>query len=340
MPKKSYKTYRLYFKAPLHIGDIRPNDYTNSERFIRSDTFIAAISAMLGKLGKLEDKWNGFLPFRVSSLFPFTKEEDKVIYFFPKLSKALPLEENNAPITYVKKLKKIQWLDSSYFEKQLNQIPIKYFGDEEQKDLQKEFCSGYTLSEFMTTQISQRVSIPRVRNAPKAQAAEEEDITGEPTPFYVERLFFREDSGLYFIAEGEDFGLLEEGLTLLQHEGLGTDRTVGNGSFEWELDSITINLPESEYCTNLSLFCPETKKQLTKMLAAEASYDIIKRGGWITTGSYQSLRKKAIYMFTEGSIFSGDDTPKGRAAVDITPDLPLKHNIYRNGNSIFLPVKL
>ncbi|MEZ5040687.1 MAG: type III-A CRISPR-associated RAMP protein Csm4 [Saprospiraceae bacterium] len=337
MPKKRFRVYRLYFNTPLHIGDIRPDDYGNSESFIRSDTLLAAITAMLGQCGKIDQAFDGNFNFQISSLFPFTTIEDTVIYFFPKLSIPLPLKTKPGElISFAKKLKKLQWLDFDYFEAQLNQREFEVFGDKDQKDLQGKFCSSKKLPDFITPQIAQRVTIPRDRS------------NGEdPTPFYMERLFFQSGSGLFFLAEGKDFGLLEDGLELLQYEGLGTDRTIGNGGFKFEKEDeeLELEIPSSTYCTNLSLFCPEDSAQLEKMLHENATYDTIKRGGWITTEGAQTLRKKAVYMFTEGSIFSGDASPKGRKVINLSPDAAfiekkLPHSIYRCGHSIFLPVKL
>jgi CRISPR type III-A-associated RAMP protein Csm4 len=337
MLKKTFQTYSLYFQMPLHIGDVRPDDYGNSESFIRSDTLMAAITSMLGKIGKIGDDFNGQFSFRVSSLFPFTTIGDKVHYFFPKLSTAMPVKtEKDKPLEYAKKLKKLKWLDLHYFEAQLNQHEFNQFGNEAQKDIRGEFCSTAALPEdgFVTKQVSQRVTIPRER------------VEGEdPTPFYMERLFFGQGSGLYFLVEGTGTDILEEGLNLLQYEGLGTDRTIGNGAFTWNKDTIELEIPESDFCTNLSLFCPESKSQLEEMLNEKSSYDTLKRSGWITAEGYQTFRKKGVYMFTEGSVFKGDAKPKGRMAINITPDADfiktsLPHKIYRCGESIFLPVKL
>lgn len=333
MTDKTFTTYRLYFKGPLHIGDVRPDDYGNSERFIRSDTMIAALTAMLGRLSRLPADFDGVMPFQISSLFPFTTGVDETpIYFFPKLMKRLPSGQEHAGLA--KKLKKLKWLDKPYFEAQLGNIPLSGFGEGGDGDLQGIFCTAQPLNDgFMPQQVSQRVTIPRDRT-----------FEEHPIPFYMEQLLFKKGSGLYFLAEGEDLSQLEAALDLLQHEGLGTDRSVGNGAFEYKQGTITLSVPDaSEYSTNLSLFCPENKGQLSAMLADGASYDFLKRGGWITTEGFQSYRKKAIYMFTEGSVFCGQVQNAGRKDIDVTPDatfIRLPHKIWRSGHSIFLPVKM
>lgn len=333
MPDKTFTTYRLYFKGPLHIGDVRPDDYGNSERFIRSDTMIAALTAMLGRRGMLPDDFDGVMPFQISSLFPFTTDVDGTpIYFFPKLMKRLP--SRHEQVGLAKKMKKLKWLDKPYFEAQLGDTPLSGFGEGGDGDLQGIFCTAHPLDQgFMQAQVSQRVTIPRDRA-----------VEVDPKPFYMERLLFKQQSGLYFLAEGGNHDWLESALDLLQHEGLGTDRTVGNGAFTFEKGTVTLQVPEvAEYSTSLSLFCPENERQLSAMLADGASYDFLKRGGWITTEGFQSYRKKAIYMFTEGSVFCGQVQHAGRKAIDVTPDasfIRLPHKIWRSGHSIFLPVKM
>jgi CRISPR type III-A-associated RAMP protein Csm4 len=331
MSKRTFTTYLLYFKTPLHIGDVRPDDYGKSETFIRSDTFVAAITAMLGKMERIAETWNGKFDFQISSLFPFTTVENEAVYFFPKLSKPFLLQKE---ISFAKKMKKLQWIDVHYFETQLNDFPFDDFGDDKQSHIQGAFCSKHKISKFIESQVSQRVRIPRERA-----------LDENPDPFYMERLFFKEGSGLFLLAVGDDFKLLEDALNLLQYEGLGTDRTVGNGAFEWKKKTLEILVPEGDYCTNLSLFCPEDKSQLENMLDEKSTYDLIKRGGWITTEGFQTYRKKAIYMFAEGSIFKGNSDKKGTPNIDLTPDATfietqLDHKIYRSGQSIFLPVKI
>ena len=332
MPARSFITYRLSFSSPLHIGDIRPDDYGSTEPFIHSDTLHAAIIACWAKLGEpIPD--DGDPGYFISSLFPFTRAGEETLYFFPKLMKPLNIAKER--ITYAKKLKHLRWLDQHYFECQLNDNSVNGFGGNEEPHLRGIFASVREVGEFITKQVSQRVVIPRQR-----------DEENDPRPFYMERLFFKENSGLYFLFEGSEAAAekLEKALNLLQYEGLGTDRTIGNGAFTFEKSSLELNVPDkSGYSANLSLFCPEKKKQLESMLIDGAAYDFIKRGGWITTEGAQTYRKRAVYMFREGSVFFYSQPIGGRAAIDLSPTeafIQLEHKVWRNGSSIFLPVKL
>ncbi|MCB0596839.1 MAG: type III-A CRISPR-associated RAMP protein Csm4 [Lewinellaceae bacterium] len=331
MSRLSFITYRLSFTTPLHIGDIRPEDYGTTERFLRSDTLHAALMACWAKLGEpIPD--SGDPGFFISSLFPFATVEDEPVYFFPKLMK--PFDLGDGPIGYAKKLKRLQWLDQHYFECQLNNISVNGFGGENQPHLTGSFACREKAGEFITSQVSQRVTIPRQR---------EKD--NEPVPFYMERLYFKKGAGLYFLFQGDSTAArkLEKALNLLQYEGLGTDRTVGNGAFCFTKGTIGLDVPDSSpHSANLSLFCPESSRQMESMLGQGAAYDFLKRGGWITTEGAQTIRKRAVYMFKEGSIFQMDQPTAGRAAIDLSPTedfMQLGHKIWRNGSSIFLPVK-
>ena len=173
--------------------------------------------------------------------------------------------------------------------------------------------------------------------------------TGEEDakPFYVDKVLFRYDAGLYFIAEG-DTAKLEKALHLLSMEGIGTDRNVGYGFFEYIGDALSIDLPkEPNHQLSLSLFIPESKEQLEVLLNSErVAYDFARRGGWITTYPYMTLRKNAIYGFVPGSVFRKDE---GKSAtvigkiVDLKPetvDVEILHHVWRNGKAIMLPIKL
>lgn len=331
MPK-TFQTYYLHFTAPLHLGDHRPDSYEQSESFLRSDTLMAAIYATWAKMGRVD--WiptEDNPPFVLSSAFPFweTKNNEKV-HFFPRLMVSPPPVENQEyDSVLVKSLKKIKWLDQTYFERLLQLEATSQYGKND-KHLQDGFLSVTPLPKdgFMVKEMTERVTIPRDR-------MEEKDAR----PFYMERLRFL-NGGLFFLAEGTHIDRLEQALHLLQHEGLGTDRNVGNGFFEWSKGQLTIQTPEqSNYATNLSLYCPESKEVLTKQLDEHSRFDFIKRGGWITTVGAQSIEKNSIYMFTEGSVFYKKAWVAGRGQIDITPNYcPLNHKIYRCGQAIFLPV--
>ncbi len=339
----SFTVYKLHFTTPVHFGDNR-SDYGISLKTIQSDTIYAAVTSCLAKLG-IDIPADGDLGCSISSAFPFyqEKKETAPVYFFPKpLRYSLP---KLSEITDAKKVKKVAWLDLDYFQKVINGESL--FVKEEKADLKaikdKIFLTSRTLPDkFISSQVSPRVTVP-------SRVGDE-----DAKPFYMDRVYFKDYSGLFFIAQG-DCALLEKGLNLLQHEGIGTDRNVGNGYFEYDKDILKLALPnKSEYVLSLSMFIPESKNQLDAMLCGESvSYDFARRGGWITDSPYNTIRKNVIHQFLPASVFSQvADTLciKGKI-VNLKPDVlddiastkcltEDLHPIWRNGKSIFIPIKI
>jgi CRISPR/Cas system CSM-associated protein Csm4 (group 5 of RAMP superfamily) len=108
---------------------------------------------------------------------------------------------------------------------------------------------------------------------------------------------------------------------------------------------------------SLSLFCPEDEEQLKVMLGekpGDSSYELVNRGGWITSPGLGKVRKRSIYMFSEGSVFkmsadpvSGGCITLGKTDIDLSPWKDLEegnrpkrdlHKIYRSGKALFLPL--
>lgn len=334
MATKKFKTYKLHFTSPLHLGDAR-DDYSVSLQTIASDTMYAALISCLAKLGeKIPD--NGDLECTISSLFPFYQKnsESNAVYFFPKpLKQTLPTSE--AAIKERKKVKKVAWLDAKYFSKALRGEQL--FDEQTIQNLNNGvYLTDETIDkDFITSQVSPRVTVSR-------------DGQEDAKPFYMDRIMFKDYSGLYFVVDG-DTTLLDKAIALLQSEGIGTDRNVGNGYFEYETNEVEITMPEESDCSIiLSSYIPESQEQLSEMLGSEKiAYDFQRRGGWITTPPHNTLRKKYVYAFTAGSVFASKCNgieQKGLVGVDLNPtinwDQKVEHPIWRCGRAIFLPIKL
>lgn len=333
MAKKQLTIYKLHFTSPVHLGDAR-DDYSVSLKTIASDTMYAALTSCLAKLGKdIPD--DGDLGCTISSLFPFYQkdEEAEAILFFPKpLKQTLPRLDD---LTKAKSVKKVAWLDVYYFQKALNGDQL-FDSAKDLNNIKGEYLTMETDfdKDFITTQVSPRVTVSR-------------DFSEDARPFYMDRVFFKDHSGLFFVAEGGN-SLLESALTLLQHEGIGTDRNVGNGYFEYGKESIELNLPkETDYAISLSSFIPESKDQLSKLIAGKnVAYDFVRRGGWITTPPHNTIRKNFIHAFTAASVFSHNinNIEQMGKIVDLKPTLDFEpridHPIWRCGKSLFIPLKL
>ena len=336
----TFKIYKLHFTAPLHISD-QHDDLGNSQKFIQSDTLYAALMACLAKKGESLPE-DGDLGFTVSSLFPYFQKdkESTPVYFLP-----IPMRSKQADladVTKAKQVKKVQWIDSNLYSSVLSGESLFDGTDSYIPYIQESYLTTCELPEdingskdFVRSEVSQRVTL--------ISRTGEEDAK----PFYVDKILFRYDAGLYFIVEG-DTSLLEKALHLLSLEGIGTDRNVGYGFFEYTADSLSIDLPkEANHQLSLSLLIPESKEQLEMLLNSECvAYDFVRRGGWITTYPYMTLRKNAIYGFVPGSVFRKDEGESATVIgkiVDLKPetvDVEITHHVWRNGKAIMLPIKL
>ena len=335
----TYQIYKLQFTSPLHISNLH-EDESVSQTTIMSDTLYAALTSCIAKTGKpIPD--NGDLGFTVSSLFPYYQKEEnsKPVFFLP-----LPLHFRQvqlSDVTKAKSVKKVKWVDVSLYGDVLS--GDRFFDRVDSlSDIKESYLTRETLAEdadgskeFVRSEVSQRVML--------------ESRTGEEDakPYYVDKIVFKGCSGLYFIVEG-DTELLDSALQLLSLEGIGTDRNVGFGLFRYSKDHIEINLPQkADHQIALSLLIPESEEQLKQLMDSDQlAYDFTRRGGWITTYPYNTLRKNAIYGFLPGSVFkalSNDECPPVGKIVCLSPDagdMTLEHPIWRCGRSVMLPIKL
>lgn len=322
---------RLTFTTPLHISNAR-SDYGISETFIHSDTLYSAIISAWSNLGitaYIPESANTSLPFTLSSLFPYFHANDEYTYFLPKPASFHP----KVPIDLNKKVKKIEYFDSTHFKLLQEGETLDIF----EYKLQSQFFTDKKIP----TALYERSEQPRVRVSRSYDPAE---------PFYIERIYFHEHAGLYFFLHYEDEKVLQAiqyALDYLKDEGIGTDRNVGNGKFTWELEPnaniIHFENLESPYALNLSVYLPENHQTLSSALDENSYFGTITRGGWITSYPYLSLRKKYIRAIKEGSVLKLPSGSSGRI-VDITPDkdkLPVKdiHPIYRVGKAWWVPIK-
>lgn len=330
MAKRRFTIYKLHFTSPLHIGDAR-DDYSVSLKTIASDTMYAALTSCLAKLGESIPP-KGDLGCVISSLFPFYQKDEAsdAVLFFPKpLKQTLPTLNDLAK---AKSVKKVSWLDKNYFEKVLNGETLFKDGadvDNVKGDFltaDKDFDKN-----FITSQVFPRVTVSR-------------DASEDAVPFYMDRVFFKDYSGLYFIAEG-DVSLIKKALALLQSEGIGTDRNVGNGFFEYEEKDVELNLPDkADFALALSNYIPNDKEELADLIDNDnVAYDFVRRGGWITTPPYNRIRKNAVYAFSASSVFKKEvsDVCMLGKIVDLRPkSVNGVHEIWRCGKALFIPIKL
>ena len=332
----TFKIYKLRFTSPLHIGD-KHDAPDVSMRTIQSDTLQAALFSCLAKTGeRLPD--NGDMGFVTSSLFPYYQKtaDSNPTFFLPMPFQTRPIHPTDNSLA--KKVKKVKWVSSDLYGKLLAGDD-HIFGEKEgdYSYLQGSYLTTGKLPkdehgsfDFIISSVAQRVTIG--------------DRTGrdDAKPYYVDRVLFKDFSGLYFLVAG-DTSLADKAMAILANEGIGTDRNVGFGFFSYSTEEIRIETPEkAEHQVALSLLIPASEGELHAMLDSEdVAYDFDRRGGWITSFSSNTLRKNAIYAFLPGSVFKDIGKDIQGKIVDLKPaiDFGPSHPIWRDGRSIMLPIK-
>jgi CRISPR-associated protein Csm4 len=168
-------------------------------------------------------------------------------------------------------------------------------------------------------------------------------LTNQTQIFYKTEIYFNKEAGLFFLAEvkNELVHEFETVLRFLGDEGIGADRSIGKGFFEIEeIKDFSLKIDAvSEYYYLLSLYSP-TKDEFERIEPRKSYYDFVIRGGWI---SNNSLNRKSLRMFVEGSVLKFTDNQKPVGCLqkvlekkDYEKDLI--YDIYRSGQALFLPV--
>lgn len=322
-----YKIAKLIFTSPIHIGKGLGDHYDSADNMLHSDTISGAIASAFCHISEVGEVLSFMESYRVSSAFPFVKNS----FFIPKPQIRLNIEFKGGN-SYVrnKQLKKVEYIDHSLFSKIAAGKSIVV--QEEQFSQNGNFLfSGPADSIPYRDEVMQRVVVPR--------------MGGDATPFYFERRYFNTGCGLFFIYDVSE-GLEDRFKTVIQWlgtTGFGTDKSVGNGMFHTEFSQIEIaESKNARRLMTLSLLCPK-KEELSKEMLNKSNYALIQRGGFIagtTVNEFRHLRKKSIYMFTEGSLFNSDHLA-GKIE-NVRPDWndKLLHPVYKDGRVFSIPVNI
>ena len=314
----TYKIIKLKNLTPFHIGTGKEN-YDFSSAALQSDTISSALAALRVQSGKKEDVVAFLNSFTISSAFPFFRS----FCFLPRIKGKLNVKVRGSDGSEVRKqLRKIAYLESSLWQDTAkgNELQV------DRSQLNGIFLTapGTAFLQPFKSEVMQRVTIPR---------ADGQDAD----PFYFDRTYCREDSGLYCLVDAADevFNEVTELFIQLGEAGIGTDRNLGGGKFEVETGELTIQLPDNPDATVLlSLYIPTPDEAQTLPLS-DSKYDLLLRGGYMAgseSESFRHLRKKSVYMFDAGSVFPVISALTGKV-VNLMPEWndEKMHPVYRSG---------
>lgn len=318
---KKYHVVKLHFHSGLHIG-LGKSHYADSDTILHSDAIAAALHVAARNLwGDFADDFSQQLS--ISSAFPFAGEE---LYLPKPMIKLPPFGDVTDDEINAKKFKRIRYISKEYFEKLMNE-PLSPWKDAKSNMGGAFISKSVRETAIIKSEIQERVFIP-VDSA-------------DSLPYSVERLHFASDAGLYFMlnVDPEVLVRLQQCLSLLGDQGLGTDRSVGNGQFTFTISETTFRLPESNYGVLLSMYSPVDAEYTDQNFLDEARYNLHRRGGYISSPADETmmtLQKNSIYMFGEGSVFKDYTKYKGEIK-NLQPDDRINHPVWRDGRAFFLP---
>lgn len=322
-----FTVVKLKPKSPFHIGE-REGWREGSKAFISSDTVFSALCHCYRLLyGEVDSLLKGFLennpPFLISSAFPYWQDN----YFFPVSKNQIPKE---------KTAKKTQFIELNGLQRMLaGEGPESIL--REIKTIPDERCPFYPLK---TNDKDGKPYPWHIEDVPRVGLSR---LTNHPDErfFHFGQVTYFEDAGLFLLVDFRNDKIKNRFLAclnLLVHEGIGGDRTCGRGMFEKpefsEIELNTISNPDGFY--SLSLYYP-SKDEIIGI--EKGFYELEDRKGYIYSPSGQSLRRRSIRMFTEGSVFQNNNKRFG-SLVDVTPEVFKAHRVYRYGFIFSLPCKL
>lgn len=320
---------KLKNMSPLHIGAGR-DSYDMASPVLSSDVLSSALASVRVMMGK-KDGIDEFLRmFTVSSAFPYDNEN----YFLPRPNGRLNIRVKNLQESeYRKNLKKLRYISEPIWK----QLAKGEMVEIDQDQLHGEFLIAKPVKNYATPMkriSNQRVSVPRVDNK-------------NATPFMFEWTFFRQgetESGLYCLLDCEETvkGEIVALFKTLGSLGIGSDKTIGGGHFDIEVDEMETPQFEGDAMMLLSTYIP-LEDEIEELNLSASNYTLIKRGGFIAGSSkdaFKHLRKKTIYMFDTGSVFLTDKAIKG-TIVDLSPEWKEDiHPVYRSGRPLYIKIKM
>lgn len=328
------KCYKLTFLSPLHVSS-GGFGLESADAFVHSDTLYSALCSVAANFWdehRLQEFFfkDGNAAFRISSAFPFYQGG----YFFPRPFSYEPPGLDELPYPARKKWKNVRFIEHNIWKKIAEGESVMF---DEADEKHNKGCWNVLPFPGKGFRLYEELEMPRVTLDRVAQTA---------TIFHFAQVEFAPGAGLFLLAEFEnesDAQAFETLLVLLSETGIGGDRSVGKGQFEFE-EGVLPEWPtpkNADGFTSLSLYIPDND-ELTTIDFQDSWYRFLLRQGWIHNNT---LRRKTLRMFSEGSVFrhTREKTATGKLikALDRT-EFPnhLTHDVWRSGLAFTIPFQL
>lgn len=259
-------------------------------------------------------------PFLISSAYPFYRD----VYFFPRpLLPAVGFTGGISP-AIGKGIKKVQYVSKKLFEEWIAARPINrvFLSSQNGKPTLREDISLQSGRVWLTDEEVQNGlpadgSLWSIELQPHVTVGRSNNRS---VVYALGRVHFASEAGLYFLVQYNQPGWkrrLENALEHLAEEGIGGERSNGNGQFHLAGgEPFSLNEPDSPNgFLSLSL-CWPARAEVAAGVLENAHYMLMNQRGWITSPNGMGIRRPNVRMLAESSVF--EKKPFGRL-VDLTP---------------------
>lgn len=317
--KRVLKIAQMQFNMGFHLGYGIGEEYDRSAQIVYSDTISGALcSVWAGQTSTVKTFLDSFV---LSSAMPIYRGR----LFMP-----LPLDKHMVSIKDEpdahKRIKRLQWVELPMWEEmaQTGRLVI----DEQMisdcgSAIAVDSGNGITIQRAV---VEQKVSVP---------------VTGgDAEPYYFDKVYLGEGVSLGVIYETNDEKSFRRAFRLLADSGIGTSKSIGNGSFDVDFLTYDIEVdPTIESVQMLSMWIPQREECAPEVLE-RSSYRLKLRGGYMAGASnftHRHLMKLSVNMIESGSLIWSRDL-KG-TIVDLRPADVASHPVWRDGRALYLPFK-
>lgn len=343
----TFPTYYLSFRSPLHIGE-RGVGLEGTRTHVPADTLFGAICSvwrlLYGVDSLKEDlllRFNGETgkePFFLTSAFPYAHLTCACPYtsnvrLFPKPLAPFPNvkigEEDD------KVFRRIRYVSEGIFNAMLKGESLEFSREHcicgsavwvtDKEKNQLSWLIDYTTGD---TVLWKKAVVPRVTL---------DRLNSSSTIWHFGKLILLGGCGLWFAAwfnpEYKDLRQrFEAALHLLGDEGLGGERGAGHGLFELKKieEQAIFDNKDAKHFVTLSPVYTEDKNQARLLTGDGSAYDLSPRRGWVTSPEAANLRRKVVWMFTEGSVLTKTTKGYPGGLADVKPDV-CEHDVWRYG---------
>jgi CRISPR-associated protein Csm4 len=322
---------RLLPRGAFRFGE-RGLGYEQASEHVHADAVFAALcaaweclygeDALRGQL--LLERGGASPPFLISSGFPFAGP----VRFYPRPfippPPDLALPEEVKDVRWVSEAVLGRWLGKGGVSKPVRLHDGAVLATEEEVG---EIARALGYSDVSSLWLWKVSVVPRVALDARTSAS---------SLWHFGRLVLREGCGIFLVVRFLDPRVSDRFLPavrLLGDMGLGGERSSGYGLFdvagsgevpEWMRPS-----PSERFLTLAPVF--PRRDEVKRLLADGCRYRLLARGGWIGAPVPGAYRRKSVRMIAEGSVLVGSADGVWGSLVDVTPDAPVGHKVYRWG---------